>query len=268
MKGALTVVGTGYSVAGHLTPQSREALHRADRLFYLVTDSATGSALRALNPTAESLADSYREGEDGLVASRHMVRRIVAPLAEGKSVCAAFYGHPAVFMHTSHAALEAAREAGHTATMYPAVSAEDCLIADLGVDPAVDGRLLYEATDFILRPRRIDTRSSLVLLQVGVVGRRTYRAGREPERRGLEVLAELLRELYPEEHRAVLYEAAILPVLEPTIVHTTIGRLAAEPVSVASTLYVPPLSIAVPDSAVRRRLGLPGGPTEPREAHR
>lgn len=256
MTATLTVVGTGYSVAGHITPQIREAITRADHLFYLVVDGASGVALRGLNPTADSLADCYREGEDGLAASRRMVQRILAPLARGGSVCAAFYGHPAIFMHTSHAALQKARSAGHEAEMLPAVSAEDCLIADLGVDPAVHGRLLFEATDFILRPRRFETRSSLILLQIGVIGRRSYRAGIAPERHGLAVLAEVLSELYPASHPLVLYEAAVLPILEPTILPITLRDLPAAPVSVASTLYVPPLAIAEPDPAVRQRLGL------------
>jgi hypothetical protein len=34
--------------------------------------------------------------------------------------------------------------------MLPAISAEDCLFADLGVDPADHGCPSYEATDFLV----------------------------------------------------------------------------------------------------------------------
>jgi len=35
--------------------------------------------------------------------------------------------------------------------MLPAISSEDCLYADLGVDPATTGNASYDATDFLLR---------------------------------------------------------------------------------------------------------------------
>jgi len=261
----LTVVGTGYALAGHVTPETRTALASADHLFYLVTDPATGPWLEGLNPGAESLHTSYREGEDGLAASWRMVERILTPLRLCRSVCAAFYGHPAVFMHTSHQALRQARQEGFPAVMLPAVSAEDCLIADLGVDPAATGRFLYEATDFLLRPRMFDPSSALVLLQVGVIGRAAYRPGGEPDRRGLAVLTEVLRETYPSDHEVVLYEASPLPLFEPRIHRLPLADLPEAPVTVASTLYVPPWGVARANPEVRARLGLAPPPSSRRQ---
>ena len=51
--GRLTVVGTGYNVAGQVTPEALSCLKSADRLFYLMSDPATALWLRSLNAAAE-----------------------------------------------------------------------------------------------------------------------------------------------------------------------------------------------------------------------
>lgn len=239
--GRLTVVGTGYLVAGQVTPEAAAEMAAADRLLYLVSDPATAAWLRQLNPAARSLHDCYRPGEDGRSASERMVERILAPLARGLTVCAAFYGHPAVFLLPSHEALRRARRGGFAARMLPAVSAEDCLFADLGVDPGAAGRALFEATDFLLRRRLFDPTSALVLLQVGAIGLAEYREGVEPNRRGLGLLAEVLGRHYPRGHRGILYQAPQLPLFDPTVRAVALDDLAAAPLTVFTTLYVPPL---------------------------
>lgn len=239
--GELTVVGTGYSPAGHATPETRSEIERADRVFYLLTDPVTALWVRQLNPAAESVHDCYREGLAGEQASREMVERILAPLGEGLKVCAVFYGHPGVFVRPAHEALRRARSAGHDARMLPAVSAADCLFADLGVDPGERGCQLFEATDFLVRRRRFEPRTPLILLQIGAIGVTSYREGRWAGRRGLEAMSEVLCESYPASHEVVLYENSQLPILEPRIERLAVGRLGAARVPVNATLFVPPL---------------------------
>ncbi|HEV8630146.1 MAG TPA: SAM-dependent methyltransferase [Thermoanaerobaculia bacterium] len=265
----LTLVGTGYRVAGQVTPETWLTMERADCLFYLVTDPATSGWLRSLNPRARSLHDCYREGEDGTLAAGRMVARMLAPLraaataagGEGTepAVCAAFYGHPAVLVHPARLAAEQARAEGFAVHMLPAISCEDCLFADLGVDPAVPGRVLCDATDFLLRPRRFDTSAALVLLQAGAVGVRRFHSGREPSRAGLRLLAEALGQQYPADHPVVLYEIDPLPPFDPRILRLPLAELAEAPASVVTTLYVTPLPPPAPD--VERRLRLQASAT-------
>ena len=99
-----------------------------------------------------------------------MAEAILEPVRAGKRVCAAFYGHPGVFVLPSHDAIARARAEGFDAAMQPGVSAEDCLVADLGVDPAVNGLQSYEASDFLRRRPAIEPTTALVLWQIGVVG--------------------------------------------------------------------------------------------------
>ena len=254
--GRLTVVGTGYAVAGQVTPQTLSHLETADRLLYLANDPATGAWLRGLNPGAESLHDSYRVGEDGLAASTEMTERILAPVRAGVTVCAAFQGHPAVYLLPSHEALRQARAEGRRAEMLPAISIEDCLFAELGFDPAIGGRLLYEATDFVARPRRFETSSHLLLLQAGAVGVARFREGLEPERQGLRLLARQLERTYPGEHEVVLYERSQLPFAASRLDRLPLARLAEARISLITTLYLPPLPSPAPDPAMLRRLGI------------
>jgi hypothetical protein len=88
----------------------------------------------------------------------------------GLDVVGVFYGHPGVFVNPSHRALTIAREEGYRARMLPGVSAEDCLFADLLIDPANPGCITYEASDFLLRDRPVSLYSHMVLFQVGCVG--------------------------------------------------------------------------------------------------
>jgi len=255
----LSIVGLGYNVSGHVTPETRSVMAGADRLFYLVTDPAMAAWLRSLHPDTTSLHDCYQAGERGIDASNAMVERIVEPLIEGATVCAAFSGNPAIAMHTTHEAARRARERGIRTHMYPAVSFEDCLIADLGVDPGQLGRMMYEATDFVLRPRPLDVTSALVLLQVGAIGERTYREGAGAHREGLRLLQEVLERTYPGDHEVTLYQMAQLPIADAALRRVPLSRLAESDVHVNSTLYVPRLERPRKSREIAERLGLAEG---------
>ena len=135
-----------------------------------------------------------------------MVEAILDPVRDGRNVCAAFYGHPGVFVLPSHEAVKQARSEGFEAMMLPGISAEDCLFADLGVDPAEAGCQSYEATRFLERRPAIEPRAALILWQIGVVGSANHSA--EPVAPRLTELVERLRGLYPDEHEVVVYEAS------------------------------------------------------------
>jgi tetrapyrrole (corrin/porphyrin) methylase-like protein len=183
-----------------------------------------------------------------------MVDEILAPVRRGARVCAVFYGHPGVFVMPSHEAVERARAEGFPARMLPAISAEACLFADLGVDPGSRGWQSYEATDFLLRGNRLDPTAAVVLWQVDGIGKLDWNL--EPEPRGLAVLAAALLELYPPEHEVVFYRASPYPITGPEIERVRLEAVAKLQAAPAPTLYIPPLPRRPIDRAIADRLGV------------
>jgi len=197
----------------------------------------------------------YAASTDRAPSYEAIAEEILDGVRAGLDVCAVFYGHPGLFVDSSHRAVRAARAEGFPAAMLPAVSAEDCLIADLGVDLGRSGWQAYEATDFLLRPRRVEPTAALVLWQVGGLGELGYPVRETtPERR--QVLADALAEWYPPDHEVVLYEASPYAVLPPAIARLPLRDLAGTPIPPFATLYVPPAGSPARDVTRARRLGL------------
>lgn len=253
--GSLTVVGTGIRLGAHLTREARLRLETADVVLSLVAEPGMQAVLEELNPNTRSLHDLYELGESRAEAYEAMAEEILRHVREGQNVVAAFYGHPGVFVAPSHQAIRMARAEGYPASMLPGISAEDCLFADLGVDPSRFGCQSYEATDFLVHRRRIDPTAALVLWQIGTVGSTSAAAHTQPT--GLPVLVEALLEHYLPEHEVTVYEASPYPGFDPLVRIVELGELAAEHVTALSTLYVPPGEPPALDLTMLDRLGLP-----------
>ncbi len=251
-RGSLVVVGTGITLATQTTLESLECMKRAEKLFYLVTDPATEAWLRQLNPTAESLEDAYAEGKARYKTYQEMTARIVNAVRSGRQVCAAFYGHPGVFVNASHAAIQRVRRAGLPARMLPGISADACLFADLGLNPGDVGCQSFEATDFLGCRRRFDSSSALILWQVGVLGESSVRKGMSCRPERLRVLTNVLRRHYPARHPVVLYQAAQFPTCDPMIERIPLAKLPSATVMAMTTLYIPPKGSRALNATVSR----------------
>lgn len=252
--GSLTIVGTGLAFAGQVTQEALSAIEQADRLLYLVSDIVTSRWLEGLNPAAESLYDAYAEGRPREDTYAEIVARILGRVREGGVVVVAFYGHPGVFVGPSHEAIRVARSEGFIAQMLPGISTEDCLFADLGIDPGERGCQSFEATDFLLRRRIFDPTSTLVLWQIGGIGVFDFHSKPLWSRKGLEVLQRELLRHYPADHTVVIYEAVPYPTLPPKILRVALAEMAAAAVSIRSTLCVPPLPDRESDPEMRQAL--------------
>jgi uncharacterized protein YabN with tetrapyrrole methylase and pyrophosphatase domain len=254
-KGSLLVVGTGIESFGQMTAEAKLAIEEAQKVFYVVADPLGENAVKALNRTAESLHGLYEAGKHRLKTYSAMVDRVLAEVRKGKRVAFVLYGHPGVFALPSHVSVKLAKKEGFAARMLPGVSADACLIADLGVDPATHGWQSYEATDFLLRKRRPDPGAGLLLWQIGVLGRFDY-TGKDADSSKLKVMTEVLLETYPPKHEVWLYEASPLPGFPPTMRECEVQRLHEQPMSAVTTLYVPPSKLPPIDPAMQERLGV------------
>jgi len=254
--GSLIIVGTGIQAAGQITIEARSCIEQADKLLYLVTEPIAKQYLVSLNSTAESLEHFYEEGKDRFITYMEMVDRILEEVRRGLNVCVAFYGHPGVFVLPSHEAIKRARDEGFYARMLPGISAEDCLFADLGLDPALPGCQSFEATNFLINKRRFDTACSLILWQIGVIGVLSYQ-NNEYSPKNLDVLSDYLGQFYGPDHKTIIYEAAAYPIYEPIAELVSISQLPQAKVSPISTLYVPPKNADVLyDKEMLQRLGV------------
>ncbi len=256
-RGSLSAVGIGIRAPGQATLEACARIKHAEKVFSLVSDPVAEYWLRTLNPNTESLAHFYAVGKERRETYREMVERIVGAVRSQVRVCAVSYGHPGVTAYPLHESVRRAREEGFEAEMLAGISAVDCLFADLGIDPTVNGCRSYEATYFLLRRLEPDPRSNLVLWQVGVIAESGYHQQHEAwNRRGLAVLAETLLESYPRDHEVVVYEAARHPACDPMIARIALADLPSAPVTAMSTLFVPATSIRPLDDAMAKRLGL------------
>lgn len=250
------MVGTGYGGSGRITPETRVSIEGADAVFYLVSDPITAAWIRDHNKNAKSLHDCYSEGRGGKEACAEMVNRVLEPLSGGARVCAAFYGHPSIFVAPAREVVERARALGYPARLLPAISAFDCMYADLGVDPGVRGMQIFESTDFIINRRMPDLATPLIILQAGAAGVTIYTEDTVAEPARVAALAGSLGQFYEPEHRVAIYEAAPLPIVETRADWIPLSALGSARLSVYSTLYVPATRKAPSDMLALARLGL------------
>jgi hypothetical protein len=240
-------------LGAHLGPRARASIEQADVVFALVSDPLVELWLQGMHVDVRSLQSFYREGKPRQDTYREMVETMLSEVRAGHRVCGAFYGHPGVFAVVPHRAIAQARAEGYQATMEPGVSAEDCLYADLGIDPGTYGCQHYEASQFMFFRRRIDPSAYLVLWQVGVAGDRgARRYGTGPHYRRL--LVERLAEDYPLEHPITLYEAATLPIQSPGMEGMPLSGLVEARLSLQTTLVIPPAIAMQPDEAMLERI--------------
>ena len=249
--GSLVAIGSGIKSVAHLTLESRAHVEAADIVFVCAADAVTEAYLRELNPNVEDLHVYYGVDVPRKQTYMAMADRAVEMVRYGRDVVMVFYGHPGVFVDPTFIAINKVRDLGLPAIMLPGISAEDCMIADLEVDPAQQGMQTYEATYYFTRNIQIDVRVPLVLWQVALVGDSSF-PSEGYDSRNLNLLIKKLQGLYSEHHEVVIYEAAQHPLARARIWPVTLSELGAQHVTGISTMFVPPLGPAHMDlDAVR-----------------
>lgn len=242
-RGSLTIVGTGIMLIAHMTAEAQAQIARADKAFFLMTQPVAEEWMHQLNPSAESLAGFYSPQRDRFEVYHAIVEHVLQAVRADKAVCVAFYGHPSVFVTPTQELVRLCQAESYPVTVLPGISAEDCLFADLQLDPGQQGCQSYEATDFLVRPRHFDQSTPLILWQAGAIGHfKVIDATLDPAK-GLAALASMLRRSYPASHPIIMYEAATLPTHEPTIVRMRLDQLSTGAVSPFATLYIPPIGL-------------------------
>jgi precorrin-6B methylase 1 len=253
--GSLVCVGLGMTLGSHISPLTRSYIEKSDVVFAGLSDGIVELWLSEMHPDVRSLQPFYQEGKSRMQTYRQMVDVILTEVRAGKKVCGVFYGHPGVFAWAPHKSIEVARSEGYRAHMEPGISAEDCLYADLGIDPGRYGCQHYEASQLMLNRRRIDPTAYLVLWQVGLAGDQSL-ARFSTGAAYRQVLVDVLARDYPLDHDVIIYRTATLPIQQSRIERVTLGRLPQADIGMPDTIVVPPARAMEPDVEIRARLAV------------
>ena len=251
--GSLVCVGVGMTLGSHISPLARSYIEEAEIVFSLVSDGLVEQWLGEMNPSMTSLQCFYQEGHSRSLAYEQMIECILTSVTQGKRVVAAFYGHPGVFACVPHEAIKRADNLGFYTRMEPGISAEDCLYADLAIDPGEFGCAHYETSQFMFYKRQIDTAAYLILWQVCIAGDTTlsqFSTGREYR----QVLVDILLENYPADHNVILYEAPTLAIYHPRKTVLPLSELLEAEINQHSTLVIPPACPLQPNQIVLDKL--------------
>lgn len=238
-KGSLIVMGSGIRAVGHITIEGKGAIENAEKVFYVVADPLTSRWIESLNPNSEDLYNLYSDNKLRIQTYDEMTQQVVKAVRTGLRVCFVFYGHPGIFVNPSHRAISILRREGYSAEMLPGISSIDSMFADLGVDPSRTGTLMYDATNFLVRNRQLDTTCCVVIWQVACVGDSGFNS-KGYDCRHLPVLVDRLEEIYGSEHEVVLYEASQYPICAPRIDIITCSGLREARITGITTLFIPP----------------------------
>ncbi len=253
MSGSLVCVGTGMTLGAHISPIATSYIAQADIVFSLMSTGITERWVEEMHDDVRSLQHFYQEGKNRNITYNEMVEAILIEVRAGKKVVAAFYGHPGVFACVSHRAIKQAKQEELPAHMEAGISAEDCLYADLVIDPGKTGCINFEASQFMFYKRNIDPAAHLILWQVGLAGDKSlekFSTGKAYR----QVLVDLLLETYPSDHQVILYQAKVLPIDTVRAEYIGLIDLINAELFMHTTLVIPPSETMQPNQAILDKL--------------
>lgn len=239
MAGSLVCVGLGMKMGAHISPVTQSYIENADVVFSLASNGIVEQWVEQMHQDVRSLQPYYEEGKSRHITYREMVAAILTEVKAGRNVVGAFYGHPGVFAYVPHRAIELAKKENYCAHMEPGISAEDCLFADLGIDPGKRGCIQYEASQFMFYRRAVDPSAVLILWQIGMAGDKSL-AKYSTSGKYRQLLVKILAKNYPKDHDVILYEAAVLPISSIRVDKFPLAELPYKDVSQHTTLVIPP----------------------------
>ncbi|KAJ7691632.1 60s acidic ribosomal protein-domain-containing protein [Mycena rosella] len=242
--GSLTIAGSGIASIGHITLEILAHIKEADKIFYAVTDPATECYIQE-NSRGDhfDLMTFYDTNKKCYESYVQMAEVMLRDVRAGRNVLAIFYGHPA-------------REEGFQAKMLPGISAEDYMFADFGFDPSTYGCMTQEATELLVRNKKLDPSIHNIIWQVGSVGVDTMVFDSNGK---FHLLVERLEKYFGLDHKIQHYIGAILPQSVTVKDTFAIRDLRKEEVlkqfTTTSTFYIPSRSPAPVDAKVVQALG-------------
>lgn len=237
---SLILVGSGIKALSHLSKEANTYIQHADKVLYLTNEPVTEEWILKNSKEAESLDDIYFNHKKRKDSYKSITEHILRNLRLGKHVCVVMYGHPCFYAKSGMDAVIQAQAEGYEAFILPAISTEDCLFADLQIDPATYGCQSYDATDFLIYQNEFSVNAHLLLFQVnsiGSVGQAKFHENTD----SLKILVDYLTKFYPANHSVLLYSAAQYPGMKSKTRTFELQNLTKAKILNTETLYIPPI---------------------------
>lgn len=235
------IVGLGVSSIHQLTREAEQAIRQSNEVLYLDTGVATKRFLEERCDRVTALHESsYREGGHRLNAYHHMAATVVDAALSHSPVSFAVHGHPLVAVYAPFLVMDMAELLGLSVSVSPGVSAFDAIVAELAIDPIVEGLQMYEATDLLLRKRPLQPDVPALIWQIGNLESRlhTMRVSR-PER--FERFVSYMARFYPDEHPVIAIYTSPHPLMPAQVLRFPLRDLPrhAARIHAGFSLYMP-----------------------------
>lgn len=236
--------GTGIKSLSHITKEFVSALRSADNTLYLVNEPLLEEWIQRESNSSENLRDIYYSFSSRYESYRNITEKILSELKIHREVFVVFYGHPTLLAKsTVDAANKAKRDFSCEVVVLPGISSQDCLFADLLINPGDYGCCSVEATNFLSNGVSILPSMHVIIWQPGLLGQLGHEKNMHANARDekyFQFKSKLL-DYYPESHEVVLYEASLFPNIAPRIERVKLSTIDGGcPLNDMTTLYIPP----------------------------
>jgi len=253
----ITIAGMGVAAVVQVTAQTEARIRQCRHALHVDSGVGTDAFLAARCPRVTSL---YRltYGESGSrVTGYHRAAAAVidAAMTDGPVVYLT-HGHPLVFCYSAFLIRDLAGLLDLSVELLPGISSMDSLFADLWLDPGVGGIQMFEATDLLLRRRRLAPDVPALIWQVGNLETRLYTTRTSRPARMVR-FRDWLLQTYPPAHPVTACYASPHPAAGPQRWTFPLSEIATHAAALhpGITLYVPPCTVRpVQDFALLKAL--------------
>ena len=225
-----------------MTYEAQRAIKSSDCVLYLLNEPAIKKWVEDNSNKAYSLDAIYFSNEKRKDSYSRIEKEVEFFLERYDHVCFVTYGNPVFFSSFTSNIVNSLKKKEINIEIMPAISALDCLYADLAIDPSEQGLQSFEATSFLLNDQNFSTDTPLVIWQVGVIGI-TDIIKQETDLRKrakyIDLFIDKLTQSYSPSHECYHYVASQYPGVQSNVVKLTLNDLRLFDVDRLATLFIP-----------------------------
>jgi uncharacterized protein YabN with tetrapyrrole methylase and pyrophosphatase domain len=241
----ITVAGMGVAAVVQVTAQTEARIRQCRHALHVDSGVGTDDFLAARCPRVTGLYGlTYGETDSRVAGYHHAAAAVIEAAMTEPPVIYLTHGHPLVFCYSAFLIRDLAGLLSLSVELLPGISSMDSLFADLWLDPGVGGIQMFEATDLLLRRRRLQPDVPALIWQVGNLETRLYTTRTSRPVRMVR-FRDWLLQTYPADHPITACYASPHPAVGPQRWTFPLADLPAHAAALhpGITLYVPPCAV-------------------------